>query len=78
MKNYFAVFLKIVFLNSTYKLLKFNGIVYLFLIEDSVGSSKTVVVGILVVELKEYTDQLISLFKITNENSNLINSFTHL
>jgi len=30
-KNYFVGFPEIVFLNGTYKLLKFNGIVYLFL-----------------------------------------------
>lgn len=71
MKNYFAVFPKIVFLNGTYKLLKFNGIVYLFLVEDSVGSSETVAVGILVVELKEYNDRLISSFKMKTAKTRL-------
>jgi len=63
MKNNFAVFPEIVFLDVTYKLLKLNGIVYLFLVGNTVGSSETVTVGILVVELKEYTDQVISSFK---------------
>lgn len=63
------------FLDGTYKLLKFNGIVYLFLIEDSVGNSEIGAVGILVVELEKYTDRLISSFKMKNEKSNLINSF---
>ncbi|KAF0712959.1 protein FAR1-RELATED SEQUENCE 5-like, partial [Aphis craccivora] len=36
--------------------------------EDSVGSSEVAAVGILVGELKEYIDWLISSFKIKNEN----------
>ncbi|XP_050053743.1 uncharacterized protein LOC114128013 isoform X3 [Aphis gossypii] len=75
MKNNFAAFPEIVFLDGTYKLLNFNGIVYLFLVEDSVGSSEIAGVGILVGEVKQYIDWLISSFKIKNENSNLINSF---
>ncbi|KAF0703489.1 protein FAR-RED IMPAIRED RESPONSE 1-like, partial [Aphis craccivora] len=75
MKSNFAAFPEIVFLDGTYKLLNFNGVVYLFLVEDSVGSSEIAAVGILVGELKEYIDWLISSFKIKNENSNLINSF---
>jgi len=75
MKNNFAAFPEIVFLDGTYKLLNFNDIVYSFLVEDSVGSSEIAGVGILVGEVKQYIDWLISSFKIKNENSNLINSF---
>lgn len=75
MKKNFAAFPEIVFLDGTYKLLNFNGVVYLFLVEDSVGSSEIAGVGILVGEVKQYIDWLISSFKIKNENSNLINSF---
>jgi len=75
MKSNIVTFPEIVFLDGTYKLLNFNCVVYLFLVEDSVGSSEVAAVGILVGELKEYIDWLISSFKIKNENSNLINSF---
>jgi len=64
MKNNFAAFPEIVFLDGTYKLLNFNGVVYLFLVEDSVESSEIAGVGILVVGSKTiYIDWLISSFK---------------
>ncbi|CAI6376408.1 unnamed protein product [Macrosiphum euphorbiae] len=63
MKRNFEAYPEIVLLDGTYKLLNFNGVVYLFIVEDSIGSSEIIAVGILVGEIKEYVNWLISTFK---------------
>lgn len=75
MKNSFDSYPEIVLLDSTYKLLNFGGVVYLFTIEDSIGSSEIIAVGILIGEIKEYIDWLISTFKNKNNCSSLIKAF---
>lgn len=55
MKNNFVGFPKIVFFDGTCKLLNFNdGIVNLFLVEDSVRSSEIATIDIFGSEFKEY------------------------
>ncbi|XP_022165268.1 protein FAR1-RELATED SEQUENCE 5-like [Myzus persicae] len=75
MKNNFDSYPEIVLLDGTYKLLNFGGVVYLFIIEDSIGSSEIIAVGILLGEIKEYIDWLILTFKNKNNCSSLIKTF---
>ncbi|KAF0719030.1 zinc finger SWIM domain-containing protein 3-like [Aphis craccivora] len=75
MKRNFDAYPEIGLLDSTYKLLNFNGVVYLFIVEDSIGCSEIIAVGILVFEIKEYINWSISTFKSKNDNSILIKIF---
>lgn len=56
MKYNFEAYPEIVLLDGAYKLLNFGSVVYLFIIEDSIGSSEIIAVGSLVGEIKKYID----------------------
>lgn len=48
MKSNFDAYPEILLLDVTYKLLHFSGIIYLFIVKDSISSSELISVGILV------------------------------
>ena len=76
MRETFAAFPEILFLDATYKLLELSYPVYLFLCEDSNGMSEIAGLGMLVTEDEESLKWLIQSFKSKNpsvEHSRLVN-----
>ena len=59
MRHTFAAFLEIIFFDATYKLLELQFLVYLFICEDSNGSSEIIGMGLLVTEDAESMKLLI-------------------
>ena len=53
MKKCLKAYSKIFFLDATYKLLELRLPVYLFMVEDSMGETEVVAVGILVAETQD-------------------------
>ena len=66
MRETFAAFPEILFLDATYKLLELSYPVYIFLCEDSNGMSEIVGLGMLVTEDEESLKWLIDTFKLKN------------
>ena len=74
MRHTFAAFLEMIFFDATYKLLELQYPVYLFICEDSNGSSEIIGTGLLVTEDAESMKLLIETFKEKNpcvENTRL-------